>query len=113
MYITVSHHGAPTDSVYETAAEMYAAHEKQKMTKYNHSSSFRLRKVHLPHCASTTGGMGDLRHHHSSSLNVINSLVILHVIVTCLLKVEILLLDREGFLVVPTSVSSDGNERGF
>ena len=34
--VRVSHPGAPTNSVYETPAEMYAAHEKQKMTKYNH-----------------------------------------------------------------------------
>ena len=53
-------------------------------------------------------------HHHTSSSYIINPLVILHVIVTCLLhEVEILFLDREGFLVVPTSMSSDGNERGL
>ena len=41
-------------------------------------------------------------------------LALLHIIVTCLLhEVEILFLDREGFLVVPTSVSSDGNERSL
>ena len=52
--VRVSRPGAPTNSVYETPAEMYATHEKQKMTKYNHRSieSFRSRKVPLPHCAS-------------------------------------------------------------
>ena len=40
----------------------------------------------------------------SSSSYVINHLVILHITVTCLLhEVEILFLDREGFLLVPTS----------
>ena len=51
------------------------------------------------------------RHHHTSSSYIINPLVILHVVVTSLLhevvEVEILFLDREGFLVIPTSMSSD------
>ena len=68
FYVRVSHPEAPTNSVYETPAEMYAAHEKQKMTKYNHrviqiekgtftplsNKTICSNKV----CFSTTGGMG-------------------------------------------------------
>ena len=56
--VRVSHPGAPTNSVYETPAEMYAAHEKQKMTKYNHRVIQVEKGTFAPLCFSTTGGMG-------------------------------------------------------
>ena len=56
--VRVSHPGAPTNSVYETPAEMYAAHEKQKMTKYNHRVIQVEKSTSAPLCFSTTGGMG-------------------------------------------------------
>ena len=50
--------GAPTNGVYETPAEMYATHEKQKMTKYNHRVIQVQKGTFAPLCFSTTGGMG-------------------------------------------------------
>ena len=58
FYVRVSHPEAPTNSVYETPAEMYAAHEKQKMTKYNHRVIQIEKGTFTPLCFSTTGGMG-------------------------------------------------------
>ena len=55
--VRVSHPGAPTNSAYETPAEMYAAHEKQKMTKYNHRVIQIEKGTFAPLCFSTTGGM--------------------------------------------------------
>ena len=56
--VRMSHPGAPTNSVYETPAEMYAAHEKQKMNKYNHRVIQVEKGTFAPLCFSTTGGMG-------------------------------------------------------
>ena len=55
--VRVSHPGAraPTN---ETPAEMYAAHEKQKMTKYNHRVMQVEKGTFAPLCFSTTGWHG-------------------------------------------------------
>ena len=49
--VRVSHPEAPTNSVYAAPAEMYAAHEKQKINNYNHRIT-QIENGTLPHCAS-------------------------------------------------------------
>jgi len=56
--VRVSHPGALTNSGYATAVEMYLAHEKLKMTKYNHRVIQIEKATFAPLCFSTTGGMG-------------------------------------------------------
>ena len=56
--VRVSHPGAPTNSVYETPAEMYASREKQKITKYNHRVIQIEKGTFAPLCILKSGGMG-------------------------------------------------------
>jgi len=55
--VRVSHPVALTNSRYVTPVEIFLAHEKLKMTKYNHKSIQIEKATFAPLCFSTTGGM--------------------------------------------------------